>query len=246
MAVDHVKSTFITNLDASPAVINTAGEGGPAPLKSIDGYATAVASSSVGATYQLVRIPSNAKVKNITFESEAQGAGKFDLGLFYATDGVIGKTTSRCLLRPRSMPTSSPPHRLRLRGDPDRRHERERHLHAGQACSADLAGRRPDVRSRRQLRHRGERHHHGCHHRHRQVRHPGPTRTEVSFCWLHGVDRRLRTSPPGKPASALSKTPSRWSRPASRSSTARPLPMVRCWDEYPAALSGPWLNSRRP
>jgi hypothetical protein len=94
MAVDHVKSTFITNLDASPAVINTAGEGGPAPLKSIDGYSTAVASSSVGATYQLVRIPSNAKVKNITFESEAQGAGKFDLGLFYATDGVIGKTTS--------------------------------------------------------------------------------------------------------------------------------------------------------
>src|SRR4051812_25026123 len=87
MAVDHVKSTFITNLDASPSVANTAGEGGPALLKTIDGYATAVASSSVGATYQLVRIPSNAKVKNITFESEAQTAGKFDLGVFYATDG---------------------------------------------------------------------------------------------------------------------------------------------------------------
>lgn len=94
MAVDHVKSTFITNLDATPATQNTAGEGGPAPQKTIDGYATAVASSSVGATYQLVRIPSNAKVKSIIFESEAQTAGKFDLGLFYATDGEGGKPTS--------------------------------------------------------------------------------------------------------------------------------------------------------
>ena len=94
MAVDHVKSTFITNLDASPVTQNTAGEGGPAPTKTVDGYATAVASSSVGATYQLCRIPSNAKVKSIVFESEAQTAGKFDLGLFYATDGLGGKPTS--------------------------------------------------------------------------------------------------------------------------------------------------------
>jgi len=94
MAVDHVKSSFVTNLDASPAVPNTAGEGGPAPLKYIDGYSTAVASSSADATYQLVRIPSTAKVKRIIFESQAQTAGKFDLGLYYATDGVIGKPTA--------------------------------------------------------------------------------------------------------------------------------------------------------
>lgn len=94
MAVDHVKSTFVTNLDAVPVVPNTAGEGGPAPLKSVDGYATAVASSSVGATYQLCRVPSNSKIKSIVFESEAQTAGKFDLGVFYATDGVGGKPAS--------------------------------------------------------------------------------------------------------------------------------------------------------
>jgi hypothetical protein len=94
MAVDHVKSATITNLDATPVVPLTAGEGGPAPLKYVDGYSTAVASSSADATYQLCRIPSNAKVKRIVFESEAQGAGKFDLGLYYATDGVIGKTTA--------------------------------------------------------------------------------------------------------------------------------------------------------
>lgn len=95
MAVDHVKSTIITNLDASPRVPPTAGEGGPAPLKQVDGYATAVASSDVDATYQLVRIPSTAKVKSIRFESEAQGAGKFDVGLYYATDGLVqGKATA--------------------------------------------------------------------------------------------------------------------------------------------------------
>jgi hypothetical protein len=95
MAVDHVKSTYITNLDASPAVIPTAGEGGPAPLKSVEGYATVLASgSSVDATYQLVRIKSNCKVKSIIFESEAQTAGKFDLGLYYATDGEGGQATA--------------------------------------------------------------------------------------------------------------------------------------------------------
>jgi hypothetical protein len=94
MAVDHVKSTPITNLDASPAVQNTAGEGAAAPAKTIDGYVTAVASSSVGATYQIVRVPSNAKMKSLIFESEAQTAGKFDVGLFYATDGEGGRPTA--------------------------------------------------------------------------------------------------------------------------------------------------------
>jgi len=39
------------------------------------GYATAVAASSVDATYQICRVPSNAKVKSVILESEAQGAG---------------------------------------------------------------------------------------------------------------------------------------------------------------------------
>lgn len=91
MAVDHVKSSFITNLDASPSVANTTGEGGPGATKSIEGSAVAVASSSVDATYQLVRIPSNCKVKSLLFEGAAQTAGVFDIGLYYATDGEGGK-----------------------------------------------------------------------------------------------------------------------------------------------------------
>lgn len=92
--VDHVKSTPITNLDATPPVQSTAGEGAFAHLKQVDGFATVLAGSVADSTYQLVRIPSTAKVKRLVFESEAQGAGKVDLGLYYATDGRIGKPTS--------------------------------------------------------------------------------------------------------------------------------------------------------
>ena len=92
MAVDHVKSTPVTNSDASPAVANTAGEGGSAPLKCISsGSVVAVASSSTDATYQFCRVPSSAKIKAIFFESGAQAAGTMDIGVYYATDGVIGK-----------------------------------------------------------------------------------------------------------------------------------------------------------
>lgn len=94
MAVDHVKSATITNLDASPIVANTAGEGAGAPLKIIDGTATMVASSSIDATYQFVRIASNSKVKKIWFESAAQTSGALDIGLYYATDGEGGKPTA--------------------------------------------------------------------------------------------------------------------------------------------------------
>lgn len=96
MAVDHVKATGITNADASPAVANTAGEvGGAAPLKVVSsGSVVAVASSSTDATYQFCRVPSNAKIQAMFFESAAQGAGTIDIGAYYATDGLGGKPTS--------------------------------------------------------------------------------------------------------------------------------------------------------
>lgn len=94
MAVDHVKSAAITNSDASPVVANTMGEGGPAALKSNTGIATGVASSSIDATYQMVRVPSNCKIKRITFQSQSQAVGITDIGLYYATDGMGGQPTS--------------------------------------------------------------------------------------------------------------------------------------------------------
>jgi hypothetical protein len=97
MTVNHTKSTYIANLDASPVVQNTAGEGGPAPLISVEGYATAVAADAAGGTYQFVRVPSNCKLKSLDFESAAQGAGAISLGLYYATNGEGGQPTSLLL-----------------------------------------------------------------------------------------------------------------------------------------------------
>jgi len=95
MAVDHVKSTPVTNLDASPVVANTEGEGAAAYLMCVSsGDVVGVASSSVNATYQFVRVPSNCKVKSILISSEAQGAGAFDFGIYYATDGLGNKPTA--------------------------------------------------------------------------------------------------------------------------------------------------------
>jgi hypothetical protein len=60
-----------------------------------------VASSSINATYQFVRVPSNCKVKQVIFDSEAQAAGAIDIGVYYATDGEGGKPTA-LLAAPRS------------------------------------------------------------------------------------------------------------------------------------------------
>lgn len=95
MAVDHVKSTTVTNADAVPAVANTAGEGGPAPAKVVSsGSVVGVLNSSIDATYQFCRVPSNCKISSIWFESQAQTAGVVDIGVYYATDGLIGKPTA--------------------------------------------------------------------------------------------------------------------------------------------------------
>lgn len=96
MTIYHTKSAAITDLDATPALKATSGERAAGYLQSIQGSAVAVAADAAGGTYQLARLPSNAKVKKVYFESAAQGAGKFDIGVFYATDGHSGpsKATS--------------------------------------------------------------------------------------------------------------------------------------------------------
>lgn len=91
MTTEALKSTSITNLDATPVVPNTAGKGGPGYIKAVTGYVTVSASMAAGSTYRLVRVPSTAVIKHIQFESQAQGAGKFQLGVYYSdstTDGT--------------------------------------------------------------------------------------------------------------------------------------------------------------
>lgn len=94
MTTEALKSTAITNLDASPIVANTAGYGAPGVVHQVDGYVTVSASMAAGSTYRLVRLPTKAIVKHLFFESEAQGAGKFNLSAYYSDSTTDGTSTT--------------------------------------------------------------------------------------------------------------------------------------------------------
>jgi len=83
-----LKSSFITNSDASPRVATTAGEGASFRKDEADGYVTVAASDGAGTKYLMVRVQSYAKIKSLVLASEAQGAGKVNCGVYYA-DNVV-------------------------------------------------------------------------------------------------------------------------------------------------------------
>lgn len=90
MGTSNLKSAEITNLDATPYVAVQAGKGGGGYLKNVGGFVTAVAADAAGSTYRLVRLPSNAIVKRVEFEAEAQGAGKVQLSAYYSDSTIDG------------------------------------------------------------------------------------------------------------------------------------------------------------
>lgn len=91
MGTSHLKSAQITALDSIPyGDLQSAGLGAPARLKVLSGTVTAVASDGAGSTYQMVRIPTNAVVKKVMLASQAQGAGKVQIGVYYSDSTVDG------------------------------------------------------------------------------------------------------------------------------------------------------------
>lgn len=94
MATSHLKSAAITALDATPPFTASTGQGASDRLKVNDGFVTAVAADAVGSTYQFCRVPTNVIVKSVVLESEAQGAGAIDLGVYYSDSTVDGTPPS--------------------------------------------------------------------------------------------------------------------------------------------------------
>lgn len=91
MSVEHVKSTPITNLDASPVLLNTAGEGGMGYLREVSAAVSMPASSSADSTFRYVRVPTTAKIKSVAFTSAAAGgSAATDIGVYYPTTGKTG------------------------------------------------------------------------------------------------------------------------------------------------------------
>lgn len=94
MTVEALKSASITNNDATPQVFNATGVGGEGYMKSIADYFVPSAAASTTSTYRTLRVPTNCKVQSLMFESEAQGAGKFNLSVYYSDDVRDGTTAA--------------------------------------------------------------------------------------------------------------------------------------------------------
>lgn len=84
MAVFNLKSTLITNRDATPKVLtDNLVSGGM--LKESEGYvASAGATDSAGTTYRLCTVPSRARVSSVVMQNTAFGAGAaFNVGVYW-------------------------------------------------------------------------------------------------------------------------------------------------------------------
>jgi len=91
MAGHNLKSTSITNLDASPVVAMPIGEGAPGMIRCVSDWVTTVSSDDTTSTYKLVRIPTNAKIKSLYIMSAIASAGSGDINIAFSdslTDGT--------------------------------------------------------------------------------------------------------------------------------------------------------------
>jgi hypothetical protein len=99
MAADTVKSTAITNLDASPVVENTRGSGASAYQYQIDDTcaATATGIGTLASTYRMCRIPVESKIKGVNLalstalDTNASAALVIDCNIAFSdstTDGT--------------------------------------------------------------------------------------------------------------------------------------------------------------
>lgn len=87
-ATEAIKSTIITNADATPATINTA-QLANGRERSMRGVVTATTTKDIGSTYRFFRIKSNDLVKQLLLDNASWGAScTADFGLYKtAADG---------------------------------------------------------------------------------------------------------------------------------------------------------------
>lgn len=90
MTVKHQQSTSITNRQATIVVPNPTGVGAEGYLKNVSDSVVVVAASAADSTLRVLRVPTNAKVKQVILTSQAQGAGKVNVGVYYPVDGPTG------------------------------------------------------------------------------------------------------------------------------------------------------------
>lgn len=91
MATEALKSTPVTNLDASPVVRMSPGEGGHAVMRWADGSVTGTTGVTVGSTYQMVRVSTRAVIKQIwAWLDAAVTTFTADIGIYYSSSTTDG------------------------------------------------------------------------------------------------------------------------------------------------------------
>ncbi len=90
MAVVNLKSTLITNRDATPKVLTDAYVSG-GNVKESQGFVTTGSADSAGSIYRLCQIPSDARVSSISIQNDALGGScTLDVGVYYPTFIPVG------------------------------------------------------------------------------------------------------------------------------------------------------------
>jgi len=102
MAVDTVKSQSITNLDATPYVYNSAGQGAASRQNSVWDQAAITTNglASTGSTYRIIRFPTGAIPNSLTIlidsyaDSHSTPAVVFDLNIAFSDSTIDGTQPS--------------------------------------------------------------------------------------------------------------------------------------------------------
>ena len=91
MSQYNLKSTVISNRDATPKVLTDPFVSG-GEKRSSQGYvATGSAADAVGSTYRLCQVPSNARVDTVKIQNTALGSGAaVNVGVYYPTFIPVG------------------------------------------------------------------------------------------------------------------------------------------------------------
>ena len=90
MAGHILKSLAITNLDATPVIPNTIGEGAPGYVTVVDGSVSPVSADDNTSTYRMLRFPTSAKVKDLKIWSTVLTAFAADIDIAFSSSTVDG------------------------------------------------------------------------------------------------------------------------------------------------------------
>lgn len=92
MALVNLKSTLLTNRDATPKVLSDASIAGGI-MEEVIGSVKVGASDNAASVYRLIQVPSNARITQLTWQSDAIGSGgptQLDVAVWYPTSVPLG------------------------------------------------------------------------------------------------------------------------------------------------------------